>query len=98
MENNIFSGIEIEKNWINNFDLSFKLEHLPSIFFSVKINEHKKNISNTISNHNYSNYYFNYFQPMWNFNIKNTHGDYGKKITFIIIMFRTTIIFSIILI
>ena len=49
---NLFCG---KKNWTDFFDLCFGLEHLPSIFFSVKINEPKKNINNTFKNYFYPN-------------------------------------------
>ena len=80
---NLFCGKESEKNWVDFFDICFKLEHLPSIFFSVKINEPKNNISNIIQNNYYSNnnnscYYF----PIGNFNINSNYYAYRNNNNF----------------
>ena len=42
----LFNGMDFKKNWLDFFDVSFGLDHLPSKFFSIKINENEKNIIN----------------------------------------------------
>ena len=88
VEYQLINGIQFEKNFVDFFDLTFKLQHLPSIFFSVVIKENtqidikKKNrfYYNYYPNYSYrninnNNYYYNYYNNYYYYN----NYDYKKK-------------------
>ena len=42
VEYQLYNGIQFKKNFVDFFDITFKLQHLPSIFFSIVIKENKQ--------------------------------------------------------
>ena len=94
----LFTGMNFEKNWVMFFDINFKLKHLPSKFFSVKIiDKEKKNNNNnkasSISKYSkihpynkykfYNNIYRRQYNPIY-YNYSNKDNNkLKKKISFI---------------
>ena len=73
----LFSGMDFENNWKLFFDINFKLDHLPSKFFSLKIvGNKKKENNNTLGRTKYSR-----IIPNYQYNIKN-YNKYQMKPSF----------------
>ena len=73
----LYNGIQFEKNFVDFFDLTFKLQHLPSIFFSVIIKENKQFDT---KKKNKNRFYFNYnFNPNYSKGKFNNYNNYDFK-------------------
>jgi len=77
VEYQLFNGMQFEKNFVEFFDLSFKLQHLPSVLFSVKIKENKKINMKSGYDRLYSN---NSLYPSFSYRNYNYYGNKSQHL------------------